>query len=766
MSTRTIPAPRVAVALALLGVAMLGVGCSSPEPLKPAGSPVATIVTPPAGTTYHAGQTIQFSGSGTDAEGAALPGTALSWWAELHHDTHTHPFMPAAPGPSGSVVIPTMGEVSANVWYRFYLRAADPAGAADTAFRDILPETAEITVTSTPVGRTITLDGQPHVTPYTVTGVVGIERELGAPSPQTGTDSIYAFQSWSDGGAQTHTLSTPASNTTVTAQFHATGPANQPPTVAITAPAPGSSSVVNTPVAITATAGDADGSVSYVEFFDGAVSLGRDSSAPYGASWTPTTTGAHSLTARAADNDGATTTSAAVGVTVTGGGSDTEAPVVMMTAPADGVMGLTGVVTATATATDNVGVAGVEFQLDGESLGEDTGAPYQMALPATSGYTTGVHQVRVRARDTAGNLSAWAVARVTFGGNVDQPTGFMRTTFVQNLGTTGTAMTFAPDGRLFICEQGGDLRVVKGGSLLAKPFVHVPTTANGERGLLGVTFHPSFGAANQYVYVYYTLTTAGTSHNRISRFTANGDTAMTGSELVITDLPNLSTATNHNGGAIHFGPDGRLYVAVGDNANGSNSQVLTTRLGKVLRYNDDGTIPAGNPFLATATGPNQAIWAMGLRNPFTFGFQPGTGRLFINDVGEVTWEEINEGVAGANYGWPTTEGATTDPAFTGPLFTYKHSANPTLVVGFAIVGSAFYNPTTALFPSNYVGNYFFADYVNQWVNRLDLSTGNAAAYAFARLPGSVTDLAVGPDGALYALGVQLNGTWGVWRFTH
>jgi glucose/arabinose dehydrogenase len=321
-------------------------------------------------------------------------------------------------------------------------------------------------------------------------------------------------------------------------------------------------------------------------------------------------------------------------------------------------------------------------------------------------------------------------------------------------------MTFAPDGRLFICEQDGDLRVVKNGVLLAKPFVTTPTSANGERGLLGVAFHPNF-PATPYVYVYYTTSAP---NNRISRFTASGDTAATGSETVIVDLPTLSVATNHNGGAIHFGPDGKLYVAVGDNANGGNAQSTGTRLGKMLRYNDDGTIPADNPSIGT--GVNQAIWAMGLRNPFTFGFQPGTGRVFINDVGQDSWEEINEGAAGANYGWPTTEGATTNPAFTSPLFSYAHSANPTLVVGFAIVGSAFYNPGTVLFPANYVGNYFFADYGNQWINRMDLSAGNSAIYAFARLPGSITDLAVGPDGALYALGVQGNGTWGVWRFSH
>src|SRR5205823_6118401 len=118
----------------------------------------------------------------------------------------------------------------------------------------------------------------------------------------------------------------------------------------------------------------------------------------------------------------------------------------------------------------------------------------------------------------------------------------------------------------------------------------------------------------------------------------------------------LSAATNHNGGATHFGPDGKLWIAVGENANGANSQTLTNLLGKMLRINSDGTIPTDNPFYNTATGQNRAIWALGLRNPYTFTFQPGTGRMHINDVGQNTWEEIDVGVAGANYGWPSTEG--------------------------------------------------------------------------------------------------------------
>ena len=137
------------------------------------------------------------------------------------------------------------------------------------------------------------------------------------------------------------------------------------------------------------------------------------------------------------------------------------------------------------------------------------------------------------------------------------PTGFTDTVVAGGLNTP-TAMALAPDGRIFVCQQGGALRVIKNGVLLPTPFLTVTVDSSGERGLLGVAFDPNF-VSNQLVYVYYTATTP-TIHNRISRFTASGDVALAGSETIIMDLPNLSTATNHNGGAIHFGPDGNaLY---------------------------------------------------------------------------------------------------------------------------------------------------------------------------------------------------------------
>ena len=324
------------------------------------------------------------------------------------------------------------------------------------------------------------------------------------------------------------------------------------------------------------------------------------------------------------------------------------------------------------------------------------------------------------------------------------PAGFTDSVVATGL-TNPTAMAFAPDGRLFVCEQGGTLRVINNGVLLAAPFLTVTVDSSGERGLLGIAFDPNF-VSNQLVYIYYTATTP-TIHNRISRFTAAGDVAMAGSETIVMDLENLSTATNHNGGALHFGPDGNLYVAVGDNANGANAETLANRLGKMLRISSSGTIPTDNPFFDTATGDNRAIWALGLRNPFTFSFQPAVGRMFINDVGQSTWEEINDGIAGSNYGWDTCEGFCNPPnaSFRDPIYAYANDAQTC-----AITGGAFYNPQVIQFPATYVGNYFFADFCGGWIRTLDPAMGNAVA-GFATGISLPVDLQVSADGFLYYL---------------
>jgi glucose/arabinose dehydrogenase len=324
------------------------------------------------------------------------------------------------------------------------------------------------------------------------------------------------------------------------------------------------------------------------------------------------------------------------------------------------------------------------------------------------------------------------------------PTGFAESPVASGL-SNPTAMAFAPDGRLFVCLQGGQVRVIENGTLLATPFVSITVDGSGERGLLGLAFDPSF-ATNHYVYIYYTATTPST-HNRVSRFVANGNVAIAGSETVILDLDNLSSATNHNGGAMHFGIDGRLYIGVGENATRANAQSLNNLLGKILRINADGTIPTDNPFYAQATGRNRAIWALGLRNPYTFAVQPLSGRMLIDDVGENSYEEINDGFAGFNYGWPDSEGPTTNPNHTGPIYYYPHGGGP--IVGCAITGGAFYNPDNMQFPASFLGKYFFADFCSGWIKVLD--SGNSTVADFASGISNPVDLQVGPNGHLYYL---------------
>jgi glucose/arabinose dehydrogenase len=328
------------------------------------------------------------------------------------------------------------------------------------------------------------------------------------------------------------------------------------------------------------------------------------------------------------------------------------------------------------------------------------------------------------------------------------PTGFTDSTIATGLDSP-TAMVIAPDGRIFVAQQNGALRVVKNGVLLAAPFLTVSVDSNGERGLIGVTLDPAF-ASNGRVYVYYTTSTAPI-HNRLSRFTAsvaNPDVAVP-TETVLLDLDGLSSATNHNGGSLRFGVDGKLYVGVGENANGANAQALNNRLGKILRIDADGGIPSDNPFYTIASGVNRAIWALGLRNPFTFAIQPGTGRMLINDVGQNTWEEIDDGVAGRNYGWPGSEGFVncTTTGVTCPVYAYDHS------LGCAITGGDFYNPPAQAFPASYLGKYLFADFCGNWIKIIDpnAAPGTNAAPDFAtQVPGPV-DLIVASDGSLYYL---------------
>jgi glucose/arabinose dehydrogenase len=372
------------------------------------------------------------------------------------------------------------------------------------------------------------------------------------------------------------------------------------------------------------------------------------------------------------------------------------------------------------------------------------------------------------------------------------PAGFTEAAVATAL-TEPTAMEFAPDGRLFVLEQTGNVELVRedGSTWTA---LHLNVDSQGERGLLGIAFDPSF-ASNHFVYLYYTNPNPGAApwatgeHNQLSRFTVDDSDSSRPvfmNEAPILDWNTLVAATNHNGGAIHFGLDGMLYADAGDNTQtftqGGNtyrvSQTLSNLLGKQLRINvlafdlgiatrDDTRvghlIPNNNPFVGTASGINQLIYALGLRNPYTFAVQPGTGQIFINDVGENTWEEIDQSIPGANYGW---RGGNTDGfghssppgpgVYHDPLLAYNHVGGPA-GGGVAIVGGTFYNPVSPSFPSSYVGKYFYADLGNGWIRVFDPAHPGTASNPDTSSPfasgitGNLTDLKVDQAGNLYYL---------------
>ncbi|MCB9314975.1 MAG: PQQ-dependent sugar dehydrogenase [Lewinellaceae bacterium] len=228
-----------------------------------------------------------------------------------------------------------------------------------------------------------------------------------------------------------------------------------------------------------------------------------------------------------------------------------------------------------------------------------------------------------------------------------------------------------------------------------------------------------------------------------SAASANGDFAVPGSEEILLELDPMN-GNIHNGGGMVFGPDDKLYIGVGDGARADNAQDLNTVLGKILRLNADGSIPVDNPFYTQVTGNNRAIFAYGVRNPFSMSMNPQTGEIFFCDVGAEAWEEVNALKAGANYGWKLYQGASGEPGFTDPDFAYTHAS------GCAIVGAAFPFQGHSLIQDNYAGKFFFADYCAGWIKVLDPASGDAGE-VFATGIDRPVSLLGGPEGDLYYL---------------
>ncbi|AQG81716.1 PQQ-dependent sugar dehydrogenase [Spirosoma montaniterrae] len=321
------------------------------------------------------------------------------------------------------------------------------------------------------------------------------------------------------------------------------------------------------------------------------------------------------------------------------------------------------------------------------------------------------------------------------------PAGFVQRQIARNLNPT--TLTFSPDGRLFVVEKDGDVREIIDDVLAPDPFLTVGNVdVSNERGLSGLCFHPDF-PRTPYLYAYYTV--KGRNANRLSRFTVSGSTANPQSETVLMEFDQL-VGSIHNAGAMRFGNDRKLYVTIGDGGSPGSAQSMTSLLGKILRLNDDGSIPADNPFYNQVSGQLRAIYALGFRNPFSMDIDRASGRIFVGDVGGSNFEEVNEVLAGRNYGWPIIEGrrnGQTAPAnYQDPMYSYDHNT------GCAVTGVAFYNPATVRFPAAYQGKFFFADYCRGTIQMLDPQTGRLISDFVTGIDRPVA-IVVSPDGYLY-----------------
>lgn len=350
------------------------------------------------------------------------------------------------------------------------------------------------------------------------------------------------------------------------------------------------------------------------------------------------------------------------------------------------------------------------------------------------------------------------------------PFGFNNEQLITGL-SLPTAIAFAPDGRMFIQELLGRVRVVQPGQTQPdpNPVIVIPNVAIGigdtGQGALSITLDPNF-ASNGYMYVFYTP--KNPPRDRLSRFTVVGNYANPNSETIIYQ-DDVDRGSWHLGGGVAFGPDDKIYLAIGDHHDESPgsehvSQRLNSLRGKLLRINPDGTIPTDNPFYDGPGSNQDAIWSLGLRNPFRLTFEPETGEVYIGDVGgninQTSVEEVNVATPGANYGWPICEGSCDWPTLTDPLFSYSHAGRDA-----SITGGVFYYGNQ--FPSLFHGAYFYADYAQNWIRYLTFDQGQVTSHHFEPEDGAldgdygeIVDLKVGPDGALYYvdLGRSWNGT--------
>jgi glucose/arabinose dehydrogenase len=448
-----------------------------------------------------------------------------------------------------------------------------------------------------------------------------------------------------------------------------------------------------------------------------------------------------------------------------GGGADIQEPgpvtAVTLTASMTTIeSGQTVQLTATARDAGGAVVEGRTF--------EWTTADAAVASVSPTGLVTGLEAGQVEIRAITEDVTGSVVITVVAAPPVPPPPGPV-TVGLQQVATGlnfPLYLTSPPgDDRLFIVQKGGIIRVLKGGTLLETPFLDLTSKVSskaGEQGLLGLAFPPDYASSGRFI-VHYTDLSGDT---RVSLFRVSGDPdhADPASESLVLEAPQPGVA--HQGGQILFGPDGLLYIGLGDgdDDDGGRGQSLQDLLASILRIDVSSgapyTVPPDNPFVATS-GARAEVWSYGLRNPWRFSFDRATGDLYIGDVGESHWEEVNHASTadgagrGVNYGWSQMEGrhcfreeSCDQTGLTLPVLEYNHSDGCSIIGGYVYRGAAI--PTLQ-------GNYFYADFCGGWVQSFRMEGGMAGEetdWPALRPGGQVTSFGEDAAGELYLLTEQ------------